>query len=215
MIPNVTFGNKNSYDDWNIVRTHKDISIPQPKISKIEIEGADGDIDTSEVLCGEIKFKNRTLTFEFTMLDDYSKFNEKITEIANYLQGRKLKIILSDDSTYYYVGRCTIDEWSSDKRIGKIVIKCDCDPWKYDLEETIITKTISTSETFDIIGKRRTVCPTFKSTADMTITFNGDTYSISANSEGSNPNIQIKEGINRFTIAGNGTITISYQGGEL
>ena len=212
---NVTFGNKNSYDDWNIVLTRKTISIPQPKISKIELEGADGDIDLSEVLCGEIKFKNRTLKFEFTMLDDYSEFNDKTTEIANYLQGRKIKLILNDDINHYYFGRCTIDEFSSDKRIGKIVIKCDCEPWKYDIEETVITKTINGTETFDIIGKRRTVCPTFESTADMNITFNGDEYSIGANSVGSNPNIQIKEGLNRFTISGNGTISISYQGGEL
>lgn len=214
MINNVTFGNKNSYDDWNIVLTRKTISIPQPKISKMEIEGADGNIDLSEVLCGEIKFKNRTLKFEFTMLDDYNLFNDKITEIANYLQGRKLKIVLSDDTTHYYIGRCTIDEWSSDKRIGKIVISCDCDTWRYDLEETIITKTINGSETFDILGKRRTVCPVFKSTADMIITFNGKDYPINANTQGSNPNIQIKEGLNRFTIVGNGTISISYQGGE-
>ncbi len=215
MINNVTFGNKNSFDDWNLVLTTKEISIPEPKISKIEIEGADGDIDLSEILCGEIKFKNRTNTFEFAMLDDYEKFNDKITEIANYLQGAKLKIILSDEPTHYYIGRCSIDKWSSDKRIGKIVIKCDCEPWKYDIEETIITKTIANSETFDIVGKRRTVCPVFESTADMTITFNGDDYPIDANSKGSYPNIQIKEGVNRFTITGNGTITISYQGGEL
>ena len=31
------------------------------------------------------------------MLDDYSNFSDRITEIANYLQGRKLKIVLSDD----------------------------------------------------------------------------------------------------------------------
>ena len=215
MIPNDMFGNKNTYDDWNLVRNNKEISLPEPKTSKLEIEGADGDIDISEILCGEIKFKNRTAKFEYTMLDGYDNFIERITEIANYLHGKKLKIILSEDTSHYYYGRCTIDEWSSDKRIGKIVIKCDCDPWKYDLEETIITKTIATSETFDIVGKRRTVCPVFKSTADMTITFNGIDYTISANSEGSNPNIQIKEGVNRFTITGNGTITITYQGGEL
>lgn len=215
MIPNDMFGNKNTYDDWNLVRNNKEISLPEPKTSKLEIEGADGDIDISEILCGEIKFKNRTAKFEYTMLDGYDNFTERITEIANYLHGKKLKIILSEDTSHYYYGRCTIDEWSSDKRIGKIVIKCDCDPWKYDLEETIITKTITTSETFDIVGKRRTVCPVFKSTADMTITFNGIDYTISANSEGSNPNIQIKEGVNRFTITGNGTITITYQGGEL
>lgn len=215
MINNVTFGDKNTFEDWNIVLTNKTISLPQAKISKIEIEGADGEIDLSEVLCGEIKFKNRTLKFEFTMLDNYEDFEDKLTEIANYLQGKKLKIILSNDTTHYYYGRCSIDEFSCDKRIGKIVINCDCDTWKYDIEETIITKTITDSETFDIVGKRKTVCPVFKSTADMTIIFNGNSYTINANSEGSNPNIQIKEGINRFTINGNGTITISYQGGEL
>lgn len=215
-INNITFGIKNTLDDWNLALNHKQISLPTPKTSSLEIKGADGVLDTSEVLTGEIKFGNRNAIFELTILDDYDNFQDRITEIANYLHGKKLKIILNQDPTHYYYGRCTIDEWSSDKRIGKIVIKADCEPWKYDLQETIITKTINGSETFDIIGKRRTVCPVFSSTATMTITFNGSNYVIDANTPPSdNPNIQIKEGVNRFTITGNGTITITYQGGEL
>lgn len=210
----VIFGNKNSFDDWNIALIQKKISLPRPKTSKINLEGSDGYIDLSEVLCGEIKFDNRSIAFEFEMLDDYSNFHDKTREIANYLQGRKLKIILTDDPNYYYIGRCTIDDWSSDKRIGKIVIKCDCEPWKYSLEETVLTRNINGTETIEIVGKRKTVSPIFKITSDMNITFNGVEYLAPAG-EYVVWEIQIKEGLNRFVISGNGTITIKYQEGEL
>lgn len=214
MINSVYFGDKHSFDDWKLARIYKEIQLPQPKISKIELDGADGDIDLSEVLCGEINFKNRVITFEFEMLDDYSNFYDRIREIANYLHGRKLKIILTDDPDYYYIGRCAIDEWSSDKRIGKIVIKCDCEPWKYSLEETVFTRNINGTEIVEIIGKRQTVCPIIKTTSDMIITFENEEYSITTG-ECQILNIQIREGLNKFKISGNGTITIKYQEGEL
>lgn len=57
----ITFGTKHTYDDWGLVLTNKALGLPTPKTSSVDIEGADGVIDTSEVLCGEIKFNNRIL----------------------------------------------------------------------------------------------------------------------------------------------------------
>lgn len=211
----ITFGNKHTYDDWGLVLTNKVLGLPTPKISSVNIEGADGVIDTSEVLTGEIKFNNRTLEFEFTMTTDYGDFNELITDISNYLHGKKLKIILDSDDEYYYVGRCQINQWSSDKRIGKIVIQCDCEPYKYTSAECINTANISGDTYVKIYGHRMTVNPIIEVSSNMTIEVDGTNRTLKANGKNEIPDLFIKEGVNILHFIGNGIATIKYRGGEL
>lgn len=210
----VTFGDKHTFDDWGLVLTEKSLGLPTPKTSSVKIEGADGELDTSEVVSGEIKFSNRQLTFKLTLTDNYEDFNDKLTEVANYLHGKKLKIILDEDDQYYYNGRCAIDEWLTDRRIGQIAIICDCEPYKYDLNETIITATVNGTETVNIYGKRRTVSPTIKCSGTIALSIDGETVDLY---EGTQEILDcyIKEGNNTLTFIGNGDVEISYVGGEL
>ena len=210
----VLFGKKHTFDDWNLVLTEKTIGLPSPKTSSVDVEGADGVLDTSDILTGEIKFKNRTLEFSFTMLDKYEDFQDKITEIANYLHGQKLRIILDEDDTHYYVGRCSIDQWASDKRIGRIVVKCDCEPYKYDLIETVVSVSVIGEKLITIRGKRRTINPVVKCSDSMTMTVDGFTVNLN---KGENLIIDffIREGENVIKFTGNGNVTISFTGGEL
>lgn len=210
----VLFGNKHTFDDWNLVLTEKTIGLPSPKTFSVDVEGADGVLDTSDILTGEIKFKNRTLEFSFTMLDKYEDFQDKITEIANYLHGQKLRIILDEDDTHYYVGRCSIDQWASDKRIGRIVVKCDCEPYKYDLIETVVSVSVIGEKLVTIRGKRRTINPVVKCSDSMTMTVDGHSVILKT---GENLIIDffIREGENVIKFTGNGNVTISFTGGEL
>lgn len=210
----IKFGSKHTYDDWDLILVQKSIGFPSPKTSSVDIEGADGALDTSEVLTGEIKFSNRTLAFEFAMTDDYEDFEDKITEISNYLHGRKFKIILDSDPLYYYYGRASINQWSSDKRVGKIVIYCDCDPYKYELNDTTIIKKISGRTNLEIIGKRMTVCPIITASSDMTMIYGNKEISL-LKGENQVLDLFIKEGKNLLKFDGYGEIKISYKGGVL
>lgn len=211
----VQFGNKHTYDDWGLVITDKKLGLPTPKTSSVNIDGADGVIDTSEVLCGEIKFNNRMLEFEFTMTTDYADYNELTTEIANYLHGKKLKIILDEDDQYYYYGRCSINEWNSDKRIGKIVIKCECEPYKYMLRESVVTAKIAGLTHVKVFGKRMTVTPTIWAYGGNIRLILGDSEIPLNNGENEILDLFIKEGVNTLTFSGNGDVKIVYVGGEL
>lgn len=210
----VLFGNKHTYDDWDLVLTNKALGLPTPKTSSVDVEGADGYIDTSEVLSGEIKFNNRNLVFEFTMTTDYEEYNELITDIANYLHGKKLKIILDEDDNYYYYGRCSINQWTSDKRIGKIVINCDCDPYKYSLRPYVTTATISGKTYVKVIGKRMTVTPIIEVSQEMTITVGGRDRTLYPSRKNEILDLFIKEGVNTLVFDGNGEVKITYTGGE-
>ena len=211
----IQFGNKHTYDDWELVLTNKALGLPTPKTSSIDVEGADGTIDTSEVLAGEIKFNNRMLEFEFTMTTPYDEFNELITEIANYLHGKKLKIILDEDSDYYYYGRCQINQWSSDKRIGKIVISCECEPYKYALRDSVVSATINGKTYVKVVGKRMTVTPIIEVSNDMEIIVDGKSNQLYAGIENEILDLFIKEGVNTLVFNGNGEVKIKYKGGEL
>ncbi len=211
----VQFGTKHTYDDWDLVLTSKALGLPTPKKSSVEVDGADGVIDTSEVLSGEIKFNNRTLQFEFTMTTDYEGYDELVTEIANHLHGRKLKIIRDEDDNYYYLGRCEINEWKSDKRIGKIVISCDCDPYKYSVRPTTITAKINGTTYVKVVGKRMTVTPIIKVSNDMEIIVDGKSRDLKADKDNEILDLFIKEGVNTLTFKGSGEVKITYTGGDL
>ena len=50
MLNDVVFNNQiSAYDDWNIVLTKAEIPFPTAKTSTVDIKGADGLIDLSEV----------------------------------------------------------------------------------------------------------------------------------------------------------------------
>lgn len=211
----ILFGNKHTYDDWDLVLTDKSLGLPTPKVSSVDVEGADGSIDTSEVLSGEIKFNNRKLQFEFTMTTPYEEYNELVTEISNYLHGKKLKIILDEDDNYYYTGRCQINQWTSDKRIGKIVISCDCEPYKYSLRPFITRATINGLTYVKVYGKRMTVTPIIEVSQEMTISVNGKVKTLYPSRKNEILDLFIKEGVNILVFNGNGEVKISYTGGEL
>lgn len=211
----ILFGNKHTYDDWDLVITGKSLGLPTPKTSSVDVDGADGSIDTSEVLSGEIKFNNRRLEFELTMTTDYDEYNELVTDISNYLHGRKLKIILDEDDSYYYYGRCQINQWASDKRIGKIVISCDCEPYKYTLRPMIVTSKISGKTYVKVVGKRMTVTPIIEVSNDMEIIVDGKSNNLYAGEQNEILDLFIKEGVNTLVFNGNGDVKISYIGGEL
>ena len=69
MLNDVIFNDeKSAYDEWNIVLTKAEIPLPTPKTSTVDIKGADGLLDLSEVLTGDVLYDNRAikLTFEIS-----------------------------------------------------------------------------------------------------------------------------------------------------
>ena len=111
----VRFGTKHSYDDFGLILSKKEITLPDPKTETVDVFGRDGLLDLSEGLTDDIKFKNRKLTFTFTVPNGLTYWTSALSSISNYLHGRKMQIILDADKTFYYYGRCTIDQFKSDK----------------------------------------------------------------------------------------------------
>ena len=215
MLNDVIFNDeKSAYDEWNIVLTKTEIPLPAPKTSTVDIKGADGLLDLSEVLTGDILYNNRTIKLTFEMTDDTDYYG-LITEISNYLHGKMVTVTLSNDEDYYYRGRATINQWECVKRKGKIVIQVDCEPYKYAVIETVRTVNVTNkTKTVTLSNSRKRVCPMLNVTGTITLTINGVDYNLA---EGKQQliNFRLVEGNNVVKVSGNGTITIIYRQGAL
>ena len=228
----VMFGEKHSYNDWGLILSSNVITPPEPQLNMVTVPMKDGSLDLTESLTQDVKYKDRTITLTFTVIDARKNWSAKVSEISNYLHGNRMKIIIDDDIGFYYVGRVEVNEWNSEKSVGKLVIVCTVDPFKYDVnsssvdwewdifdfEEGIINETgalvVDGSTTINLICRRKRMFPTFTASAAMTVTFDGETYNLKAGSQ-KVYDIFFVEGENELTFTGNGTITIDYIGGSL
>lgn len=227
----VTFGTKNSYDDFGLILTDKDIGFPEPKLEEVDVIGADGVIDLSEVLNDDIKYKTRKLQFTFTVLKGNKYWASTVADVANYLHGKKLRIQMDFDPAYYYTGRCKINSFKTSKRLCTITIDAECEPYRLDINGNgekwlwdtfsfqngfirVNAVTVNGSLQVNLQNQRKIVSPTFTCSAAMTVTFDGVTYNL-PKGKTQVLGIRLQYGTNYVTFKGNGTVKIEYQGGAL
>lgn len=227
----VTFGTKNSYDDFGLILTDKDIGFPEPKLEEVDVIGADGVIDLSEVLNDDIKYKTRKLQFTFTVLKGNKYWASTVADVANYLHGKKLRIQMDFDPAYYYTGRCKINSFKTSKRLCTITIDAECEPYRLDINGNgekwlwdtfsfqngfirVNAVTVNGSFQVNLQNQRKIVSPTFTCSTAMTVTFDGVTYNL-PKGKTQVLGIRLQYGTNYVTFKGNGTVKIEYQGGAL
>jgi hypothetical protein len=185
----------------------------------------------TESLVDEVTFENRTITFTFVVLNGLLYWSQALSELTNYLHGKKTQIIMDADKTFYYYGRCTVDQFKSDKRLATIVVSCDVEPFKIEVNGAgmpwlwdtfsfvngiihVNEVTVSGTTTVNLLNRRKVVSPTFTCSAAMTVTYNGVTYSLPTGKT-TVYDIRLQEGDNEVTFKGKGTVKIEYKGGSL
>ena len=231
----VTFGEKHSLRDWGLLlKSRPVISPPEAKTIYIDVAGADGSLDLTEALTGDVKYKNRKVSFEFIVLDARNRWSNIYSEIMDYLHGQQMKIVLDEDSSYYYVGRLNVDEWNSNKVTSTIKISGIVDPYKSSLEDwewdtfNFETGYIRDYRDIEIVGKRnvaidgtrKTIVPTIIATipeGETLTVYSSINYQVVTLANGKNKNPYLKipmEGV-RYTFSGVGKISIDYRGARL
>lgn len=215
MINDVIFNNEiSAYKDWNIILTKSEIAFPEPKTSIVNIKGADGVLDLSEVLSGDIKYSNRSIKLTFELLND-TEYTELITKIGAYIHGKTLTFQFTNDDLYFYSGRASINTWECVKRKGKIVISIDCEPYKCRVNETIVNVNLSNEEkTIILTNERQRVFPTLYIQGTVTMTWNDLIYELS-DGVYKMSNFYLIEGDNIINLNGNGSVKFTYRMGAL
>lgn len=209
----VSFLGYHSDKDLNLLLTGKEIGAPEVKRQTIDIAGADGELDFTDFF-GEPKYANVQHQFTFESIRPRNEQLSQFTDIKNKIHGKKGRIILDDDPSFFYVGRCSVSKYTNEKNIGKITITCDCEPYKYKLTKTVVTRAIDGTETVSLTNGRKRAVPTITTTSDMTLSFGGGVWTNRAGTF-SIPELELVEGDNIVTVTGAGTISFSWQEGDL
>lgn len=208
----ITFGNYHSYDDLHLILASKEIGAPTVKTMKIDVAGADGSLDLTDYF-GEPKYGNVIHKFQFSTIGSQSEFPATFSAVKNALHGKKMRVILDDDSHFFYVGRLDVSSFTSSKGIGKINIEADCEPYKYKAAKTVVSRAVNGTETIVLTNSRKRAVPEVVIEAESSLNIGyqvGNVWDLGSGSY-TLPELELVEGENAVTVTGTGNITFTWQ----
>ena len=212
----IYFDDIHSYFDLNLILAPF-VPVPaEPKTNYIDITGGDGSLDLTEGL-GEVKYKDRNFAFTFSVNPlDKMTFDEKVSQVSNALNGKRCRITLDRDPDYYWEGRCIVDKYAQNKALKQISVKATVRPYKLKQNQTVASFDLTADEKeITLKNGRKSVVPEITCTNDnATVIFGNVTETLSAGTH-KILDIYLKEGNNILKVSGSGTITFTYQEGEL
>ena len=230
----ITFDDKyHTYNDWSLKLLSLYIPTPSVKENYIDVPGMDGSIDLTDVLGRPLYSDRDGIEIVFDLLDgSYSKWFALCEKISSILHGKRLKMVLDDESNRFYNVRLNVDINKSNAVMSQIVLSGKAEPFKYDVQSTteawlwdsfnfvngVIQQlndiTIEESTVIKLIGKGIGSNPTFvvNEAKKLQVTYNNNIFDLSV---GKNrfPDIRIAEGEEaELTFTGTGKLAIDYRG---
>ena len=139
MYHSVTFGSMNTFSDWHLVPDGRPVIVmPEPKITTVEVPGANGLLDISEALTKYPIYKSREGSIKFHVLNNNESLDVLYSKIANYLHGKQQSMVLEDDPFFYYYGRYKV-AWThnNDGTRSSLEVTYSLDPYKYNVETSV------------------------------------------------------------------------------
>lgn len=211
------FGGVHSNIDLLLIQQRIEVQPAEPKLNLVEVPGADGSKDLSELPAGRVVFNDREIEWTFALYPG-EDWDAKHSQVSGALNGRRCKITLDTDPGYYYIGRLVVSKHKIDGLLRQITVKATCYPYKMKHQETIVTNELATEyQTILLYNGRKPVVPTITVTEETTIRWKGNTYAVSAG-EHKILNIELVEGENKLeakVASGTGSITVTYREGAL
>lgn len=221
MMGKVFFDGKDTFAEYGLLLASKSISLPEVRTNMIDVPGRDGLLDASEVLTGEVTYKNRTITLKLTGVDTVSgkKWPATISDFCNKVHGKRVKVTFPEDTAHYYSGRCSVGEVGLVKMMQTIPVTVNCDPWKYKNAKTTVSRSDlgTVYKQLSLPNERRPVIPTITVAQDTTLLWGSSTINISAGDH-ILPAIRLAAGSNTLkakVASGTGSITMTYQEASL
>lgn len=237
MYHSITFGDKNTWDDWHLIPSTRPVFNPPMLKSKyIDIPGLNGVLDISELFPGRPVFASRKGSLEFIVPPDHLSWEMAYSNIQLSLHGKLLRAVLEDDPEYFYEGRFAIKDWAPGKNFSTITIDYNVFPYKkavvgsmeqwlwdpFNFETGVIPDYLTVdmvvsgvdSLSVELIGSPQIVVPKFTASAPLSVKYNAVSYSLPTGVSYV-PEIALGPGTHTLLFSGTGTITIDYRGGSL
>ena len=212
----ILFGQFHSYRDLKLILNKKEMGAPAVKSNRIDIAGAGGVLDLTDFF-GEPKYENVTHKFDFSTIAPQTEFLSLFSTIKNAIHGKKVRIVLDDDPTFFYMGRCFVSPFTNEKGVGIVSVECDCEPYKYKLNKTVVTTAIDGTKTITLTNGRKRAVPEVTVATQTSLNLVYQTVNVWDLGAGSYtlPELELTEGENEVTVTGTGTITFTWQEGDL
>lgn len=206
---------------------------PEVQETYIDIAGKDGELDLTESLTGFPTYTNREGKFEFTVMNR-GTWDYVYSRLMNEIHGRKMYVVLDEDSGWYYTGRLKVSSFKSQKNTATIVVEGEFEPYKIavgatserwlwdpfnfetDYARDYSDIVVDGSTEYTILGSRMPVRPQFKaSTSGMTVTINGVSYNLSTSYSTPINFPQLRDQEYTMTFGGIGTVSVRFDIGSL
>lgn len=233
----VTINGYNLRDTFGLVLPEYDIPSPSPFLYMQSVEGRDGLVDLSNAF-GRVYYKNRDWKLDFKLFDPSVNWHTISAQVNSKFHGKRFVFIFDDDPNYYWIGRITNGAYSSNGGEGTMPLAISSQPYKYKMNPTTLTFTVSGATEITLPNADMWTTPTMTVSSQMQIAFSGVTdpaasglvgygvvgqmvvgadSTITATISGTAkiPQFIIPSGGTVVTVTGNGTITFTYQEGVL
>lgn len=212
----IQFGNYHSYRDLHLILSEKEIGAPEVKMNTLDVPGGDGELDFTEFF-GEPKYGNVQHRFTFTTIQPRADLLTQFSTVKNALHGKKVRIVLDDDPTFFYMGRCEVSSFKDQKGIGTIVITCDCEPYKYMDALTVVYQKVDGVIDISLLNSRKRSVPEvwIETASSLNIIFNTSNVWDLSSGTYTLPELELTEGENIVTVTGTGAIAFTWQEGGL
>ena len=155
---NVKFGQWDAYEDWGLQLQPYQIPLPEPKTDYLSPAGADS---------------NRTFTLTLQAIDHTRSWTRTASTIANAIHGKRLNVVFSRDSSYYYDARCKVLSLSTQAAaLGTVTIELNAAPYKMAAALTTVSLNISDGAATATLQNGRMPCyPTVTTNVTCTISW--------------------------------------------
>ena len=208
----------NTWYDWDLVLTAKDVTPPEPKTNYVALDGMNGTLDLSEALTKEVTYDDRTVTATFWTDNGTYKEREKLLkDITRAIHGKKIRLIEPDDTEHYFLGRVKIKSRVNNLAYAEFSIEAICEPWRYALNDSVRRVDVSSDVPINVVINNygiKTLSPTIDIEGTVNIEYEGATVSLPSG-QYKLPDIKLRYGANIIGVSGNGSATFTYKEGDL
>lgn len=195
------------------------LSAAQHESNLVKVPGLSGSRDLSTVLTdGEPVYGDRALTATFETSEGTRLEREDVIRtMTNWLDGWTMDVLLPDDTLHYVKGRLHVERLYNDNAHASVEVSAICEPWRYNLLETVVTLTATAEEqTADLINNgRRSVVPLLRITTEQTTDTVRLVYGTASWALGAGtyrlPDIVLTQGAHPLTYSGAGTVELTYR----
>lgn len=215
----IVFGTYDTSEDGLWTLSGWSLSDPEHEQNLLKIPGSSLVLDLSTALTdGEPTYGPRTLTVDLESSEgDRLEREARIETMTNWLDGWRVNITLPDDDLHYLVGRVRVKRKYNDLAHGAVQVVATCDPWRYNVNETIVTRQATEAEqSLALVNMGRlAVTPLLTITGgSVLLTFGAASWSLGAGTYVL-PDIYLRSGEHPVTYKGTGSLTFSYREAKL